>query len=74
MITYKTEVIEQRVSDKFICDKCKREVSDDMERQEAYSIELYGGYNSVFGDESHVRCDLCQDCLYELIKDFCVYV
>ena len=73
MIIYKTEWVEEEIPDKFICDRCKKEVVDDMELQETYSISFMGGYASVFGDESEVSCDLCQQCLKELIGDFCVY-
>ena len=73
MIIYKTETIEQKIMDKFFCDRCKKEVFGDMELQDAYSIRLLGGYASVFGDGCKVDCDLCQQCLKELIGDFCIY-
>ena len=73
MIIYKTETVEQEIFDKFICDRCKKEVSDDIELQEAYTIRFIGGYASVFGDGCKVACDLCQQCLKELISDFCIY-
>lgn len=55
------------------CDKCGKETTqhDPMELQEYYCIEFIGGYSSVFGDESHVECDLCQHCLKKMIGDFC---
>lgn len=34
------------------------------------SITFVGGYSSIFGDGVEVIIDLCQHCLYELIKDF----
>lgn len=70
MITYKTIQIEREVFDKFICDKCKNEITDPMELQESYSIKFIGGYNSIFGDSSEIECDLCQHCLHSLIQDF----
>ena len=73
MIIYKTETVEQEIMDKFFCDKCKKEVFGDMELQEAYTIRLMGGYASVFGDGCKVDCDLCQQCLKDLIGDFCTY-
>jgi len=73
MITYKTEMVERQILDKFICDRCKKDISDEMELQEIHSIQFTGGYNSVFGDENIVTCDLCQQCLKELIGDFCEY-
>lgn len=55
-----------------ICDKCAKKVTvDDMiEWQEFYHIRLTGGYGSVFGDTEEVKCDLCQKCLLEMIKDY----
>jgi len=73
MIIYKDETIKRQFLDKFICDRCKNRISDEMELQETYSIKFRGGYNSVFGDENDVSCDLCQDCLKKLIGDFCRY-
>jgi len=77
MIKYKTEteMIKQQVFDKFICDRCKKELSydDTFEIQEVYSIYFVGGYGSVFGDMDRISCDLCQQCLKELIGDFCIY-
>jgi len=72
MIVYKTEMVEHRLFDKFICDRCLREVTDEMELQEVHSIRFKGGYGSIFGDGNNVDCDLCQQCLKDLIGDFCV--
>ena len=62
-----------------ICDRCHKEytVVDDnkdcrLELQEFHIIHFTGGYSSVFGDGTIVHCDICQHCLYELIKDFMV--
>lgn len=73
MIIYKKEMVEIEKPDKIICDRCKNEITDDFEIQEIISIKFTGGYLSVFGDGIGVECDLCQDCLKELIGDFCVY-
>jgi len=70
MIIYKKEMVEQEVFDKLICDRCKKEVQHDFELQESYSVHFWGGYSSVFGDGSEVECDLCQQCLKDLIGDF----
>jgi hypothetical protein len=72
MIIYKTEMVETQQLDKFICDRCKQVVDNEIDLQEAYSIRFTGGYNSVFGDTNNVGCDLCQRCLKDLIGDFCV--
>ena len=70
MIIYKKEMVEQEVFDKFVCDRCKKEITDDFELQETHSICFYGGYTSIFGDENEIECDLCQQCLMDLIRDF----
>ena len=67
----KTEMIEHKVVDQYICDRCGTVIDDDMELQESFSIHLFGGYSSVFGDGNVVECDLCQHCLKILIGDFC---
>ena len=69
MILYKEEKI--LVPNKLICDKCGKEITDVLEKQEAYSIHFIGGYASIFGDGIEVQCDLCQHCLKELIGKFC---
>ena len=70
MIKYKTVQRSIKVIDKVFCDKCKKEITDDLEIQEVHSINFVGGYSSIFGDGYEVDIDLCQHCLYELIKDF----
>jgi hypothetical protein len=30
-------------------------------------VDFIGGYGSVFGDETRVRCDICQHCLHGMI-------
>lgn len=57
------------------CDVCKTkyEVDDFVAMQEFHHIRFTGGYGSIFGDESTVECDICQNCLYEMIKDFFRY-
>jgi len=69
MLLYKYENVPQEYLDKIICDKCKDEITDDMEKQEMYYIRFMGGYNSVFGDMNTIECDICQSCLYDMIKD-----
>ena len=62
-----------------VCDVCGKEFdvdSNDLEAQEflrivaQFLIEFIGGYASVFGDESHIQCDICQHCLLKMIKDY----
>ena len=73
MIIYRTILTRRKSFHQFICDKCKKEISNDIELQETHSINFIGGYGSVFGDGNKVECDLCQNCLKELIGDFCIY-
>jgi hypothetical protein len=55
------------------CDKCKKEIftEDWVDIQEMHHIRFTGGYGSVFGDESKVECDFCQQCLKEIIGPYC---
>ncbi len=57
-----------------ICDKCGRIVSEQgnqaFEFQEFYHFRFIGGFNSAFGDLSEIECDICQHCLYDLIKNY----
>ena len=79
MITYKKQTIEQEIPDKLVCDKCKKEFDCDnesgdyIEIQEFHHINFIAGYGSVFGDGWKIRMDICQRCLYEMIKDFVKY-
>jgi len=72
VIKYKTEKVEQKITESIICDRCGREYDTDtfLEAQEFLHIDFVGGYGSIFGDGSHIRCDLCQHCLMDLIQDF----
>lgn len=71
MKKHKTIMIKYPELISFKCDKCKKEfIDDEFEMQE---IHITGGYASVFGDMNIVECDLCQQCLYELIGEFCIY-
>lgn len=62
-----TEQVQQVVY-AFTCDKCGKTVEEDsVGYQEGHHINFVGGYGSVFGDGTVVECDLCQDCLKDLI-------
>ncbi len=55
------------------CDKCKKKFKRDddvLEIQEFHHIGFTGGYASVFGDGDIIECDLCQNCLKELIGNY----
>jgi hypothetical protein len=73
MIIYKNK--QKTIKEPFLieCDICgiKYETNEDIfEHQEFLKIDFIGGYNSVFGDMSHVRCDICQKCLYNIISPY----
>lgn len=54
------------------CDLCGKKYTDILELGEFHHINFKGGYNSIFGDigldMGRVECDICQHCLYNLIK------
>lgn len=52
-----------------VCDKCKKEYSDELEIQEFLRIHIFGGYASVFGDGNETEADICQYCLKEWLGD-----
>lgn len=47
------------------------DLKDTFEIEEFHHINFTGGYESVFGDQNKVECDLCQHCLKELIGEYC---
>jgi hypothetical protein len=56
------------------CDRCHNRYHVDIdcfEAQEFHHINFVGGYGSIFGDGTVVECDLCQNCLKDLIGEFC---
>ena len=57
------------------CDVCGKEYEtgdsiSDLEIQEFLTLRFRGGYHSVFGDESEVKCDICQHCLKKLLGEY----
>jgi len=75
MIKYDKVLVERDEAVSMTCDKCGKVITQDgngiFEWQEKYCIRLIGGYSSVFGDGAEIACDLCQDCLKELIGPYC---
>lgn len=71
----KIETVEQSVIEKIVCDACHKEILPDdiIEWQESYTIDFIAGYGSVFGDMNHITFDLCQNCLFDLIGNYCQY-
>ena len=70
MIEFRQET--KDVPTKKICDKCGMIASEDdyYEFDAFHHLYFTSGYCSVFGDGTHVECDICQHCLHEMIKDF----
>lgn len=55
------------------CDRCGREMqseSHDGEWEERLAITFWGGYNSIFGDGNLVECDLCQQCVKDMLEKY----
>jgi hypothetical protein len=53
------------------CDICGAVYSYDqdfLETQEFTCLDFTGGYGSVFGDQSNIKCDICQHCLIKMLK------
>ena len=68
MIEYTKVVKEVQAPTRKVCDVCGTGyATDDLECEEFLHIDFVGGYDSIFGDESRVRCDLCQRCLQKLL-------
>lgn len=71
MIEYKKKKVKKDYPHTFICDCCEKRLSvKDIECQETLSIDHIGGYSSIFGDGSRVQCDLCQECVKQLLGDY----
>jgi hypothetical protein len=68
MINKITEQITTKRIVSITCDICGKTYDTDMETQEFHFVQLTGGFGSVFGDETTIECDVCQYCLYEMIK------
>ena len=66
---------DKEMPDIFACDRCRKKLSNDGEHfyelQETVSIHVHCGFGSkTWGDLNNVNCDLCEQCIYELIADF----
>lgn len=66
-----TKIFEEDEVVAYICDKCKTKIwVSDLHAQEMLHLDFIGGYTSKFGDGIHIKCDICDNCLYDMIKDF----
>lgn len=75
-MTTQTKIVRKRTKESqvvsYTCDCCKKVllVEDWIEMQEMLHWRMHGGYGSVFGDEAHIRLDLCQTCTKKLLGDY----
>ena len=68
-IVYKTEAVYQTVIDKYICNKCGKEVPDN--REVPILVQSYHcGYYSKIGDGYTFDCIFCEDCFIEMCREF----
>ena len=71
MKTYRKEEQWVDLLESITCDKCGKVVEDVFEVQEAVSLVIHCGYGSkTWGDLSKVECDLCEQCIYEMIAPY----
>lgn len=73
MIKYKTVTEEREIPVTFICDRCKREFDREKDWEEIGEVVRLcdiGGYNSIIGDGTKWKVDLCQYCLYDLCGQY----
>jgi hypothetical protein len=70
MIKTKPVTIESYEIESVTCDVCHTEYTDIQELQEFHHINFRGGYSSLFGDETEVKCDICQHCLKPMIEKY----
>lgn len=57
----------------FTCDKCKNDFTQEYsgtETQEMLRWLHVGGHDSVIGDGNFIDITICQNCWWELFKDF----
>jgi len=56
----------------FTCDRCKATYRNDdvFEMSERITIEVNGGFGSVFGDGAELKCTLCQNCVKACLGEF----
>jgi len=66
----KYRITEKLEVEEIVCDVCGFSSDQEIEIDEFLCIAFVGGYNSVFGDMSRVECDICQQCLKEMIGKY----
>ena len=66
----KTKLVEREYIESVTCDVCQRTFDDVMDLQEMIFISFTGGYTSVFGDETTVEIDICQECFKDKLGEY----
>jgi hypothetical protein len=79
MIRFKEIEKVSYIMDEVTCDICGTvykldNQNEELEIQEFQFIRHTGGYNSVFGDETEIQCDICQHCFHKIISSYCYVV
>ena len=72
-MSYKKELktVQHYIISAIICDRCKKEYSfHECDVDEFITINHVCGYDSIFGDGNTINCDLCQNCIKELLGDY----
>ena len=76
MKIYIEEAYTRKILDTIVCDCCKivyendNKLKDVIEIEEFISIDKLNGYGSIFGDESKMKLDLCQNCVKKLLGEY----
>lgn len=68
MLEYQDKVIQEISA--CICDRCQKGMTPDDHDSgwhERMSLSFRGGFDSIFGDGSEVRVDLCPPCVSETL-------
>ncbi|UYM16308.1 hypothetical protein [Endozoicomonas euniceicola] len=72
MIKTEQKQVQQDIEVAIECDRCKKVYSkDNYGYHEILRLDFTAGYDSAFGDGYRVQCELCSECLHELISGFC---
>jgi len=70
MIITEKRVREEEVELAYVCDICEKKYDNIMQMQEFLVWRSYGGYESVFGDDSKLSLDICQHCLKSVLGKY----
>ena len=54
---------------RYVCDICKKEITDEWEVQEMLHINHICGYGSIIGDGTVINIDICEKCFKQFLND-----